>query len=156
MRAPTCVDLSHRVCGSCRHAPPAVLREAVAAALRVTHVHPTAIDGAFVIALAVGYLATHTPPSEPAAAVPATGGGGQAASVSGLFDHLLAQQSLLETPAMLQKLQAVRSAVLQVRGWALGKNGVQTTECEQLPLPPCLAPPTSTCRPRTHRITRIT
>ncbi|KAG2445149.1 hypothetical protein HYH02_008617 [Chlamydomonas schloesseri] len=115
-----------------RHAPPAVLREAVAAALRVTHVHPTAIDGAFVIALAVGYLATHAPPpaelapAEAAAGSAAGDGGGQAASVSGLFDHLLAQQSLMETPAMVQKLQAVRSAVLQAaplakapgQGWA--------------------------------------
>ncbi|GLC57331.1 hypothetical protein PLESTB_001212700 [Pleodorina starrii] len=55
-----------------RHAPPAVLREAVAAALRCTHVHPVAIDGAFVIALAVGYLATRQPgPPLPLAAPPA-------------------------------------------------------------------------------------
>ncbi|KAG2439556.1 hypothetical protein HXX76_004909 [Chlamydomonas incerta] len=117
-----------------RHAPPAVLREAVAAALRVTHVHPTAIDGAFVIALAIGYLSTHAPPPEPAsapaaaaAAAPAGGGaGGAAATVTGLFDHLLAAQSLMETPAMVEKLRAVRSAVLQAaplakapgQGWA--------------------------------------
>eukprot|EP00198_Chlamydomonas_reinhardtii_P008757 XP_001698094.1 predicted protein [Chlamydomonas reinhardtii] len=117
-----------------RHAPPAMLREAVAAALRVTHVHPTAIDGAFAIALAVAYLSTHAPPAPPApaaaAAAPAGGGGGDAAgkpaTVSGLFDFVLAQGAMMETPAMVEKLQAVRGAVLQAaplakapgQGWA--------------------------------------
>ncbi|PNH09759.1 Poly(ADP-ribose) glycohydrolase ARH3 [Tetrabaena socialis] len=59
-----------------RHAPAATLRSAVASALRCTHVHPVAVDGAFVIALAVGYLATRQPgdptgaSAGPATAVP--------------------------------------------------------------------------------------
>ncbi|EFJ53098.1 hypothetical protein VOLCADRAFT_127347 [Volvox carteri f. nagariensis] len=51
-----------------RHAPPEVLRKAVAAALRCTHVHPVAVDGAFVIALGIAYLVEREPPAGAAAA----------------------------------------------------------------------------------------
>ncbi|GIL77642.1 hypothetical protein Vretimale_6795 [Volvox reticuliferus] len=136
-----------------RHAPPKVLREAVAAALRCTHVHPVAVDGAFVIALAVGYLALRRPaaaaaaatnPSAcgPAAAVPAAGsattdnanGSADGGSNSGaavataitdelaqvatpllLLEYLLSHSPLLETDGMVQKLQAVKAFVVQVR-----------------------------------------
>ncbi|KXZ52278.1 hypothetical protein GPECTOR_10g910 [Gonium pectorale] len=73
-----------------RHAPPAVLRSAVAAALRCTHVHPTALDGALVVALAVGYLATRAPgaatarsPRSPSRSPPQAAGSSPPAATQG-------------------------------------------------------------------------
>ena len=46
-----------------RHAAPEVLRQAVEGAIRRTHVHPEAIDGAVVQADAVAIAATSEPES---------------------------------------------------------------------------------------------
>ncbi|KAG2500291.1 hypothetical protein HYH03_001869 [Edaphochlamys debaryana] len=113
-----------------RHAPPSVVREAVAEALRCTHVHPTAVDGALVVALAVGYLSTRQPGPGPVAVpapsdLEAAGGlGGNAAqgsgqgqggegvaTAAGLLEHLLAHAELLQTPGMRAKLETLRQAL---------------------------------------------
>ncbi|GIL77640.1 hypothetical protein Vretifemale_7135 [Volvox reticuliferus] len=120
-----------------RHAPPKVLREAVAAALRCTHVHPVAVDGAFVIALAVGYLALRRPaaaaaaatnPSAcgPAAAVPAAGsattdnangsadgGSNSGAAVATAITDELAQ---VATPLLLLEYLLSHSPLLETDG----------------------------------------
>jgi ADP-ribosylglycohydrolase len=51
------VCLAARVPTAARHAPPRVLRGGVQEALLCTHVHPAAVDGALVVALAVARLA---------------------------------------------------------------------------------------------------
>lgn len=111
--------------GPCRNASPKVLREAVVAVLRCTHVHPVAIDGAFVIALAVGYLARRQPSvvkvgettasSVPTESTNEVAGDGEVATPVGLLDHLLSHQELLETEGMTHKLQSIRAALAQVR-----------------------------------------
>ena len=98
-----------------RHAPAELLREAVAAAILCTHVHPEAIDGALVQAKAVAIAATTPDPGQ--------------LNPEGLLRSLLAPS---QTPIMQTKLErlldSLRHDDADDFAIAMVGNGIRTAE----------------------------